>query len=110
MRNLLLILIVLHGLLHLTGFAKAFKLAALKQLTQPISKFNGILWLLAGLLFLSAALLFSNYNGSWWIVSLPAIIISQYLIVNDWRDAGLGTVANIIIMLVSVIGYGVWSF
>ena len=34
-----------HGLIHLMGFAKAFNYAEISQLTQPISKNTGWLWL-----------------------------------------------------------------
>lgn len=43
MRYLLNLLILLHGLIHLMGFAKAFNYAAVSQLTQPISKSAGVL-------------------------------------------------------------------
>ena len=42
LRNLVLII---HGLIHLLGFAKAFRFAELPQLTQPISPLVGVLWL-----------------------------------------------------------------
>ena len=35
MRWVFVVLLVLHGLIHLMGFAKAFGYAALPQLTQP---------------------------------------------------------------------------
>ena len=41
-------LLILHGLIHLMGFAKAFGYAELPQLTQPISRDWGVVWLLAG--------------------------------------------------------------
>jgi hypothetical protein len=40
-------LLVVHGLIHLLGFAKAVRLADLPQLTEPISPFLGAVWLLA---------------------------------------------------------------
>jgi hypothetical protein len=39
--------LALHGLIHLLGFAKAFGLARLPQLTQPIGPLLGLLWLMA---------------------------------------------------------------
>jgi hypothetical protein len=55
MRVLFAIIVVVHGLLHVLGFAKAFGLAELPQLTRPISQFIGTLWLVAALLFVAAA-------------------------------------------------------
>ena len=58
--------LVLHGLIHALGFAKAFGFAALPQLTQPISPFVGVLWLIDGLLFLAAAGSLFLWPRWWW--------------------------------------------
>ena len=91
MKFLLLILIVFHGLIHLLGFAKAFHLAAVTQLAQPISKANGALWLVAALLFVLAALLWWFKNDTWWLFAAVATLVSQYLIFTSWQDAKFGT-------------------
>jgi hypothetical protein len=100
---------IMHGTIHSMGFVKAFRMANLAQLVQPIPKSNGISWLTACLLFILAAILFSIERQSWWIFSALAVIISQYLIINDWNDAKLGTIANIIILLATIIGFVVWA-
>ncbi len=70
----------------------------------------GMLWLIALLLFLAAGIqLISNHN-LWWITALIGIILSQALIILVWQDAKFGTIANIIILLAVVAGYGSWSF
>jgi hypothetical protein len=103
-------IIILHGLIHALGFLKAFQLAEINQLTQHISKPIGVLWLLALILFLASAIqLISNHN-LWWITALVGIIISQVLIILFWQDAKFGTIANIIILLGAIAGYGFWSF
>lgn len=48
-------LLTVHGLIHLIGFAKAFGYAALPQLTQPISREWGMLWLLGSGLVVATA-------------------------------------------------------
>jgi ssRNA-specific RNase YbeY (16S rRNA maturation enzyme) len=58
MKASLLILIVLHGLIHLLGFAKAFNLAAVNQLTQSVSKIHGMIWLASAILFFVTAVIF----------------------------------------------------
>ncbi len=110
MRILLIIIIFVHGVLHMPGFIKAFGMAELPQLPHPISRVHGIFWAVASILFIAAAMLFLNYNKWWWLVSVIALIISQYLIISDWEDAGLGTALNIVILLITIVGYGVWSF
>ena len=105
MKIVLSILIILHGLIHLLGFTKAFNLASVNQLTQHISKVNGVLWLVAAILFVTTAILFFIEKEWWWVLSVFAIIISQYLIFKSWQDAKMGTIANAIILLIIVIGY-----
>lgn len=51
-------IVIVHGLIHLMGFIKAFKLAEINQLTQNISKPTGLLWLLSALLFITALFVF----------------------------------------------------
>ena len=105
-----LIILFIHGLIHILGFLKAYQLAEINQLTQNISKPMGMLWLIALLLFLAAGIqLISNHN-LWWITALIGIILSQALIILVWQDAKFGTIANIIILLAVVAGYGSWSF
>lgn len=108
MKIALVTLMVLHGAVHSMGFVKAFRIAEVSQLANPIQKTNGVLWLLAGLLFIFSGILFSIEKEWWWAFSVTAVLISQYLIVNDWDDARLGSVANIVIFLASIIGFIVW--
>jgi hypothetical protein len=56
-KYLFILLVLLHGLIHLMGFAKAFDLASFEQLRVPISPAVGLLWLAAALLFVASALL-----------------------------------------------------
>ncbi len=55
------LLLVVHGLIHSMGFLKAFGLAQLPQLTLPISRPLGVLWLVAGAATLSAAVALHAY-------------------------------------------------
>lgn len=99
MRLLLIIVILAHGLIHLMGFAKAFKYAELKELTQGISRPVGALWLLSALAFVCAGVLLILHRDAWWWVAAPALVVSQALILASWRDAKLGTIANLIILV-----------
>ena len=92
------IIVIVHALIHLMGFAKAFELAELNQLTLDISKFSGVLWLLAAILFFVAiALLLMNVQA-WWIPGVLAVLLSQTLVMMSWRDARFGTLPNVIIL------------
>lgn len=100
MRFVLVALLAIHGLIHFMGFVKAFGLAALPQLALPISRPIGIAWLLAGLLFLVAAVLLGvGTRGTWALFGLVAIVLSQYAIARSWGDAKVGTAANLLVLV-----------
>ncbi len=102
--------IVIHGFIHLMGFVKAFQLAEVNQLTQTIHKPVGLLWLISALLFITAVVIFLLNKDWWWMIAVPALVLSQVLIILYWQDAKFGTIANVIILAGIVIGYGAWSF
>lgn len=102
--------IIIHGLIHLMGFMKAFQLVEIKQLNQTIHKPIGLLWLITALLFIAVAAIFLSKNDWWWKIAFPAFVLSQVLIIMYWRNAKYGTITNGIILIGTVIAYGIWSF
>lgn len=110
MRLFLLLLLLLHGSIHLMGFAKAFGYAELKQLALPLSRSAGMAWLGAALLFMTAAILYLLKKEGWWWIAAAAVLVSQWLIIGSWKDARWGTIANIIILLVCVGAWGTYRF
>ncbi len=100
------LVLFLHGLIHLMGFAKAYKFAEISQLTQTISKPIGALWGLTALLFTIATLLFVLKKEGWWIWVVPAVVLSQILIFGSWQDAKFGTIANVLVLMGAIIGFG----
>lgn len=110
MKTALAIFIALHGLIHFMGFVKAFRLAEISELKKPISKSAGILWLIAGLLFISVAIFVFLGMDWWWIAAIPAIILSQALIIPAWQDAKFGTIANVIVAIAATLVFGLWNF
>ena len=102
--------VFVHGLIHLLGFVKAFNLTEISQLTQPISKPRGILWLICTILFCTAMIVFLARANWWWMLMVPAILLSQVLIFVHWQDAKFGTIINIIALLACLWSYGGWSF
>lgn len=99
------ILLVVHGLIHLLGAAKAFHWAELPQLTQPISPFFGALWLLAALLFLVAAVLLFAWPRLWWAISACAVAVSMFVLVPAWTDAKVGALANAVMLVGALFGF-----
>jgi len=112
--------IFLHGLIHLLGFVKEWKLAQVKQLTGEtlhtisllggLSKIIGILWVIACLLFILSAVTYLLRKEWWWMVAAVAIVVSQIMIIIYWKEARFGTIANFIILIACVLSYGSWSF
>jgi hypothetical protein len=103
-------IMVIHGLLHFVGFAKAWATGPKGQLSGEsfiefsghTSKATGVVWLLAGLLFLSASLGFLLRKKLYWIPAVAALVISQVLIVMDWPDAKYGTILNSAVLIVVI--------
>ena len=93
---------MIHGLIHLMGFARAFRLATIEQFTREITKPVGLLWLVSGLLFLVVTALFLMKREAWPLVAIIAVVLSQILILFYWQDARFGTIANVIIAGVAI--------
>jgi len=105
-----IVLMCIHGLIHLMGFAKAFGFAELPSLSKEINKLNGLLWLAACVLFLLGAIFYGVGKYNWCVFALLAVGISQFLIISSWQDARIGTIANLIIFLAALIGFASWNF
>lgn len=113
MKYLLILLMAVHGLIHLMGFAKAFNLATFEQLRTPISQPMGLIWLAAGLLFVLAAILLLAAPSWWWVTAAGALVLSQAVILSTWGDAKFGTLANLIVLVpvaVVALGHAPWGF
>ncbi|MGB3343214.1 MAG: DUF6544 family protein [Aequorivita sp.] len=110
MRIDLIIMIGIHGIIHLFGFLKAFDLLEFNAISQPISKPFGIIWLLTFILLAAAAFLLSVQSNYWWLIGLVGVIISQFLIVIYWSDAKFGTILNVIILISITLAYSSYSF
>ncbi len=97
--------LALHGAIHLMGFAKAFGYAELPQLTQPMSRAGGLAWLLAAGLVIACAALLAAGSRHTWIVAAVALVVSQAVILTAWQDAWAGTIANVVLLLVALVGW-----
>ena len=110
MRIALIILIGIHGIIHLFGFFKAFDIFEFHAISQPISKTYGIFWFLTFLLFAITVILILVNSCFWWLSGFLAVIISQVLILNNWSDAKFGIIANVFILSATIIGYSSFKF
>lgn len=110
MRLFIFIVMLLHGLIHFLGFAKAFNLFEISDLTLSISKSVGGIWLLAALLFLFTGIIVLFRKAWVWIPASIVLIISQVLIVMAWSDAKFGTIPNMIILIFTLFKFASWKF
>ncbi len=110
LRLFFILLLIVHGLIHFIGFAKAFSLANFPQLTQSIGKTAGLAWLAAGVLFIVAGVLFFVKEDFWWLPAAIAVVVSQILIIANWQDTKFGAIANVIAIAGIMIGWAIWNF
>lgn len=110
LRLVFALVLLFHGLIHLMGFAKAYKYAEISQLTGTYSRAAGALWLFSALLLLVSAGLFLWKKEIWWMPAIAGLLLSQMLIFSQWQDARFGTIANIILLLGVLPAYGQWQW
>ena len=105
-RWFVVVLLFVHGLIHLLGTAKALRLTPVEQLQEPIPPALGLVWAAAAVTVLTAAVMIALRSPSWsWIVAGTAAVLSQAVILTSWSDAKAGTVLNIILVLAAVLGF-----
>lgn len=111
MRHLLTAILLFHGAIHLFGFLKWSKLSEVPQLSgrtlislgATAGQLFALLWLMALVGLLTAAILHATHHSSWWTLALGGLLLSQFLIVFAWHDAKFGTLANALILVPVVV-------
>ncbi len=103
MKYLLIILLFVHGFIHLFGFAKAFGLAQMSRINLEISRTQGVFWFITFVLFSFAGeALFSN-NAKWYQIAFLAVFVSVFLIIITWQDTKYGIIPNVIILSIAIL-------
>jgi len=110
MRILFIVILFLHLLIHLIGFAKANQWIEVTPGSRMISTTQGILWLLVSILLLVTIVLFLLRKPAWILISIPVIITSQVLIILNWEEAKFGSIFNLIILVVAILSMAGWKF
>jgi hypothetical protein len=103
MKVLFAILIFIHGSIHLFGFAKAFDLTQIEQLSTNISKLQGVFWFITFLIFAYTGEAFLLENPFWPWTAFTAVLVSTRLVFTIWKDAKYGVIPNIIILLAALL-------
>ena len=117
MRFALAFFLLAHGVAHLVGFVSSWKLATLAELPYKTTVFSGrievgdagirvmgVLWLLAALAFVVAAIAVATEAG--WAVRFifAGVIASLMLCLVGWPDARVGVGVNVGLVLLLAIG------
>lgn len=118
MKHIILAILVIHGLIHLMGFTKELGLAPVKELsgdtlitlTHNSRKAAGIAWLLSTILIVAFTVLWWLGKPGVWYIGAVGLVLSQLLIILYWKDAKFGSIANLILLLVTIYAYGQWQF
>jgi hypothetical protein len=105
LKTIFIFITLIHGLIHFMGFSKAFGYGNITQLTKEISKPTGLVWFATAILFIICVALYFLKKDSWVYFALISVVLSQILILNNWQDAKFGTIANVIILIVLIIGF-----
>ena len=106
MKTIYLILILIHGAIHSLGFLKGFGIREINELSIPVSRGHGVLWLITSALFLGYGILYFMDNHYAWVPGLLAVALSQVLVILFWQDARFGTIVNVTSFLVCFVGAG----
>jgi hypothetical protein len=103
----LIVIMSLHGLIHLMGSVSELGIAEVKELSgqtlislsDTMRTILGIVWFIPLILFLIATVGL-GMNREWWrTIAIAAAIISQVLVIIWWPDAKWGTIPNAFIMI-----------
>jgi hypothetical protein len=105
MKTAIIILLFLHGIIHLMGFVKAFEIAEISELTLAISRGWGVLWFIAAILLIFSGVLFWMNLTAWWIPAITGMILSQVLVFAFWQDARFGSIPNLLILMFIISGF-----
>ena len=108
LRYVLILLIFLHGLIHLIGCLRG--LGLIETLPVTVSQRAGILWFVAAGIFITTAIMLFIESPLWWLVSLIGVLLSQYLVATAWSSSKAGTILNLIILIAAGLSYGSWLF
>ena len=99
-------IMAIHGLIHLMGALNELGLAKIEEavgtlfaLPKTLQKALGAVWFISVVLFIISALGLVTGQPWWWITAIPAVIISQILIIIWWPAAKFGTIPNVLIVI-----------
>lgn len=109
MKNIFLLILLVHGSFHLLEFGRSHFKSKVVKLQNHIPRSIGWLWLICGFLFLGVLLLKLLEINGWPFFALAAVILSQTLIILFWKKAKFGSLLNVPIVLGSLSHLGIFD-
>ena len=106
-KEVIIVLLLVHGIIHLVGFAKGFGVSEIDQFSAQVTRKFGTLWLAASILLLISATFFLLGNSFWIPLVILSLCLSQILIVKYWFDAKTGTIINAFLAIAIVIYFNI---
>ena len=88
-------LCAIHGLIHLLGATKGFRL----------SMAGGSLWMVGGALFFLTGVALVAWPRGWWAIGAIAVLVSLVAIVTAWNEAKFGLIPNALILAAVVVAF-----
>lgn len=110
MKPLLIVIIFLHGIIHLIGFVKGFFPASLEKVSLTVSYSMSVVWLLTSVLFLASGISLAAAKSWWHIPALVAVVLSAVLIISIWQEARFGMILNLVVLVAALISIGNQNF
>ncbi len=107
---LLILLLFIHGLLHFKGIYAALRPQLFVTQGFSIPLWRGILWCIAGLLFMGSAVYLFALDRHWYYFLPPALVLSQSLIFLNWKSVRFGTFINLYLAGCTSIVFGTTHF
>ena len=110
MKQLFVLIVLLHGAIHVLGFVKGFNLAEVNSLQSSISKNSAMLWLMVFLLLTMSAAFFVFNKEIWMLFAGAGLLLSTFLILGSWSDAKYGMIPNVMIAIAIVFSFASYAF
>ena len=112
------LLLLLHGCLHLAGFALESHLFKWENLiakpaiylSSSTEKSMALMWLAVAVLFITTAVFLFTKKNNWWQAAFISILFSQSLIFIYWPAAKAGTLVNILLLGAATLAFSKHHF
>ena len=101
-KYLFTIILFSHGLIHFIEFARVFGNDHVSKFSKELPGLEAFLWLITAAFFIFSTTLFLRREKTWPYIVISTAVVSQVLIFSVWNDTWLGTLINLVLILVAL--------